>query len=209
MPGKGPPDFHVLLRPDDTVLLILDYQERFVARLPAGLRESLANSTLALAKLARSCQAPVVLSNVSPRIAADKAADPLKEYLPSEAEQYRSTLNCWEDPALYQGIEGLRRRRLLIAGLWTESAVSFAALSALEIGYDVYAVTDAMAGLTAASHETAIRRLMQAGVVPISWLQLLFEWYRIVSVKQEPAAQALAQLAGEHADLDFEHYALR
>jgi nicotinamidase-related amidase len=42
-----------------------------------------------------------------------------------------------------QAVEGTGRQQLIIAGVVTEVCVAFAALSAVEAGYDVFVVTDA------------------------------------------------------------------
>lgn len=85
-----------------------------------------------------------------------------------------------------------------MAGLWTETAITFAALSGLELGYQIYIVTDAMAGMTTASHEVAIERMVQSSVVPVTWRQLLFEWYRLAEPKDSLVSEALLSIAREH-----------
>ena len=51
-------------------------------------------------------------------------------------------------------------------------------IHALGEGYDVYIVTDASGGVSAEAHDMAVRRMVQAGVVPITWMALLGEWQR-------------------------------
>jgi len=95
-------------------------------------------------------------------------------------------------------VRELKKDRLLLAGLWTETAITFAALSGLELGYQVYVVTDAVAGMTVSSHEVAIDRMVQSGVVPVTWRQVLFEWYRVSGPEDGPVSQALIAIAREH-----------
>ena len=66
----------------------------------------------------------------------------------------------------------------MMAALWTEVCLATAALSALDDGYEVYMVTDASGGVTAEAHDMAIKRMVQAGAVPVTWLQVLLEWQR-------------------------------
>jgi nicotinamidase-related amidase len=42
------------------------------------------------------------------------------------------------------------------------------AIQALGEGYDVFIVTDASGGVSAEAHDMAVRRLVQAGAVPIT-----------------------------------------
>jgi nicotinamidase-related amidase len=83
-----------------------------------------------------------------------------------------------EDDAVRSAIQATGRKRLLIAGLLTEACVSFPALTALKDGYDVFVVGDTCGGLTAASHDLALRRVEQAGAHLTSWIQVLLEFQR-------------------------------
>lgn len=56
--------------------------------------------------------------------------------------------------------------------------LTFSALCALEEGYDAYVVTDTSGSISAAAHEAALERMIQAGVVPLTWRQIVFEWQR-------------------------------
>jgi nicotinamidase-related amidase len=51
-------------------------------------------------------------------------------------------------------------------------------IQALGEGYDVFAVTDASGGVTAEAHDMAVRRMVQAGAVPITWMAVGGEWQR-------------------------------
>jgi hypothetical protein len=87
-------------------------------------------------------------------------------------------MNLWEDEAARAAVISTGRRTLVVAGMLTESCVSWPVLSALSEGYDVRVVADACGGLTRASHEASLRRLEQAGAVMTSWLQFLLEMQR-------------------------------
>lgn len=67
---------------------------------------------------------------------------------------------------------------MLVAGLLTETCVSFPALSTVREGYEVFVVADTCGGLTPVGHELALRRLEQAGAQLTSWIQLLLEFQR-------------------------------
>ncbi|MGH8209608.1 MAG: isochorismatase family protein, partial [Steroidobacteraceae bacterium] len=98
--------------------------------------------------------------------------------LPGVAVIDRRNMNLWEDEAARAAVTQTGRRRLLVSGLLTEACVSFPALSALAEGFEVFVVADACGGLTAASHEYALRRLEAAGARLTSWIQVLLELQR-------------------------------
>jgi len=70
------------------------------------------------------------------------------------------------------------RKKLVMAGLWTEMCVAMPGIHATGEGYDVYVVTDASGGVSPEAHDMAIRRLVAAGVQPITWLALAGELQR-------------------------------
>jgi nicotinamidase-related amidase len=70
------------------------------------------------------------------------------------------------------------------------------AIQALGEGYDVFVVTDASGGVSAEAHDMAVRRLVQAGAVPITWMAVLGEWQR--DWAREKTAAALSNVILEH-----------
>ncbi|WP_218004559.1 isochorismatase family protein [Microtetraspora niveoalba] len=90
----------------------------------------------------------------------------------------RTSINAWEDREFVEAVKATGRRKLVMAALWTEACLTFPTLDALREGYQVYPVTDAVGGTSLAAHETALRRVEQAGARPITWVQLLCELQR-------------------------------
>lgn len=70
------------------------------------------------------------------------------------------------------------RKQLILAALWTEICLAMPAIQALGEGYDVFIVTDASGGVSAEAHDMAVRRLVQAGAVPITWMAVISAWQR-------------------------------
>src|SRR5262245_51028253 len=102
----------------------------------------------------------------------------LREALPGVPEIDRTTMNAWEDPDFRAAVERTARKKLILAGLWTEVCVALPALDALKAGYQVYVVSDAIGGVSRTAHESAMQRMTQAGAVPISVLALACELQR-------------------------------
>jgi nicotinamidase-related amidase len=88
----------------------------------------------------------------------------------------RTVINAWSDPRVANAVRATKRKKLLIAGLWTDNCVMLPALSALKEGYDVYIVADASGDPDAAAHELALQRLVQAGATPVTWIATMLEW---------------------------------
>ncbi|MFE9565985.1 hydrolase [Streptomyces sp. NPDC006487] len=167
-----------LLTPDNCVVLFVDHQPQMFFGAGSGDRTATMNATVGLAKAARVFDVPVVLSTV----AAESFSGPI---MPQLADVYpdlkiidRTTMNAWEDESFVEAVKATGRTKLVIAGLWTEICVALPTLSAIAQGYEVYVVADASAGVTPEAHEHAMQRMVQAGAVPMTWVQVLLELQR-------------------------------
>ena len=167
-----------LLTPQNAVLALIDYQpEQYRGVASVGHDELLAHVTM-LGRVATVFGLPVVLSTVYVKHGMSGTNPELREVLPGVAEIDRTTMNSWEDPDFRQAIERTGRRKLILAGLWTEVCVAFPAIDAIRAGYQVYVVVDAIGGVSRVAHESAMQRMIQAGAVPISVLGLACELQR-------------------------------
>lgn len=167
-----------LLTPQNAVLALIDYQpEQYAGVASVGHDELLAHVTM-LGRVATAFELPVVLSTVYVKHGMSGTNPELREALPGVPEIDRTTMNSWEDPAFRAAVERTRRKKLVIAGLWTEVCVAFPTLDALRAGYEVYFVVDAIGGVSRVAHESAVQRMIQAGATPISVLGLACELQR-------------------------------
>lgn len=168
-----------LIAKEDAVLLLVDHQPQMVfgAR-SATDPQALINNVVALAKLGKLFEIPTILTSIAAETFRGHLAHQLTDVLPDHDVIDRSFINAWQDGRIRDAVEATGRRKLIIAGLWTEVCLTLPALSAKEQGYDVYAVVDASAGSSQAAHDAAIQRLIMNGVTPVSTAQLLSEFQR-------------------------------
>jgi nicotinamidase-related amidase len=172
------PNTDSLLTSKNAVLALIDYQpEQYAGVASVGHEELLAHVTM-LGRVATSFELPVVLSTVYVKHGMSGTNKELREVLPGVPEIDRTTMNSWEDPDFRSAVERTGRKKLIIAGLWTEVCVTFPTLDALHAGYQVYFVADAIGGVSRVAHESAIQRMIQAGATPISVLGLACELQR-------------------------------
>lgn len=167
-----------LITPENAVISFIDYQPDQYAGVGSVNHDELLAHVTILGQVATSFQLPVVLSTVFVKHGMGGTNTELLAALPGVEEIDRTTLNSWEDPDFKQAVEQTGRKKLIIAGLWTEVCVAFPTLDALRDGYEVYVVVDAIGGVSQASHEAAIQRMIQAGAKPISVLSLACELQR-------------------------------
>ncbi|MEW2619226.1 hydrolase [Streptomyces sp. NPDC048106] len=167
-----------LLTPDNAVMLFVDHQPQMFFGTGSGDRTSIINSTVGLAKAARAFDVPVVLSTVAAESFSGPILPQLAAVFPGQEVIDRSTMNAWEDAAFVEAVKATGRKKIILSGLWTEVCLVLPALSALGQGYEVYVVADASGGVSPAAHEHALQRMVAAGAVPVTWVQVLLELQR-------------------------------
>lgn len=168
----------ILLKPEQCLMLLVDFQAGLGFGVESMPRQALVHNAVALARTAGAFKVPVVASTSASHVYSGPLLPALQEVLPSVKAIERRSMNVWEDDAARNAVLATNRKRMIIAGFLTEACVSFAALSALKDGFEVFVVGDACGGLTPQSHELALRRLEQAGACPTSWIQVLLEFQR-------------------------------
>jgi nicotinamidase-related amidase len=173
-----PPTVHGLLTPENCTMVFIDHQPQMAFGVTSIDRQTLMNNTVGLAKAAKVFGVPVILTTVETESFSGYMWPQITELFADKKPIERSSMNSWEDPAFVAEVQKLGRKKLVIAALWTEVCLTFPAIQAIEAGYEVYAVEDASGGTTVAAHENAMRRMIQAGAVPVTWLQVLLEWQR-------------------------------
>jgi nicotinamidase-related amidase len=166
-----------LLTRENCAITFIDHQPEMVLGVNTIETGALQNNVAGLAKTADAYDIPVVLSTIG-REHNGPLFEEIRDVFPDEEVIDRTTLNSWENETYVEAVEATDRDRLVMAGLWTEVCVCFAALSALEAGYDVYVVADACGGRTTADHEHALERMVNAGATPVTWAQVLYEIQR-------------------------------
>ncbi len=108
----------------------------------------------------------------------------------------RTTMNAWEDARVVKKVKEYGKKKLVIAALWTEVCGIGPVLSAIEVGYEVYFVTDASGGVSDEAHNMAVQRMIQAGATPMTWLQYMLELQR--DWARGETYEAVTGIAKEH-----------
>jgi nicotinamidase-related amidase len=88
------------------------------------------------------------------------------------------SFDAFDFPGFEAAVAETGRRHLVIAGLMTEGCILHTTLGALRRDYAVSLVIDATAGENTAIHDAAVTRLLQLGVIPVSWLSFASELQR-------------------------------
>lgn len=193
MPKTGLP---ALLRPEDSIVVLIDHQPYQFANLHSHEPTMIANNVIGLAKGAKTFNVPTILTTVIEE-RGGYLIKGLQDVFPDQKPINRTFINTWQDPNVTDIVKKSGRKQLILAALWTEICLAMPAIQALGEGYEVFVVTDASGSVSPEAHDMAVRRLVQAGAVPITWLAVLSEWQR--DWARVDSATALSSVVLEHA----------
>ncbi|OKB67790.1 hydrolase [Serratia marcescens] len=166
-----------LLRPQDSVLVLIDHQPFQLANINSHDPLIVVNNSTALAKLGKAFNVPTILTSVVAKNGGDIFPQ-ITDVFPDQEVIDRTFINTWEDQKVVDAVKATGRKQLIIAGLWTEVCVAMPAIQAAGEGWDVTVITDASGGVSVEAHEVAIQRMLAAGVNMLTWLALGAEWQR-------------------------------
>ncbi len=166
-----------LLRPEDSIVVLIDHQPFQFANLNSHEPTMVINNTVGLAKAAKIFNVPTILTTVTEE-RGGYIIRGLQDVYPEQKPINRTFINTWEDPKVTDIVKQSGRKQLIIAGLWTDICVAMPAIQAKGEGYDVFVVTDASGSSTVEAHEMAVHRMVQVGIAPINWVAVVSEWQR-------------------------------
>jgi nicotinamidase-related amidase len=168
-----------LLTPQDSALIIIDYQPIQVTSVASMDRRTLVSNIVAVARTAKLYGLPIVLSTVNVKTGMNQPTIHQLQGILHGVESFdRTTINAWEDVEFVKAVKAAGRKKLVMAALWTEACLTFPALDALSEGYEVFPVVDAVGGTSLEAHRAGLERITQAGARPVSWVQLICELQR-------------------------------
>src|SRR5882724_4626574 len=203
---------NALLTPEESVLVLIDHQPFQFANLHSHEPTMVVNNVIALAKTAKVFNVPTILTTVL-QDRGGKLIKGLQDVFPDQRPIDRTFINTWEDSRVVSAVKKTGRKKLIMAALWTEICLPMPAIQAQGDGYEVYAVTDASGGVSVEAHEMAVRRMLLAGVTPITWVAVIAEWQRDWARGQERLG-ALTEILRRHGGafgiaLDWEAQLMR
>lgn len=168
-----------VLTPQNCQMLFIDLQPQMAMGVQSIDRQTLKNNAVGLAKAAKAFNIPTTITTVETESFSGYAFPELLDVFPGQPVLERSSMNSWDDQKVRDALAKNGRKKVVAAGLWTEVCNLTFALCAMDEGdYEIYMVADASGGTSKEAHEYAMLRMIQAGVVPVTWQQVMLEWQR-------------------------------
>ena len=168
-----------VLTPENSQIIFIDHQPQMEFGVQSIDRQTLKNNTVGLAKAAKAFNIPATITTVETESFSGHTYPELLDVFPNLPLLERTSMNSWDDQKVRDSLAKNNRKKIIVSGLWTEVCNLSFALSALhDTDYEIYMVADASGGTTKEAHDYAMQRMIQAGVIPVTWQQVLLEWQR-------------------------------
>jgi nicotinamidase-related amidase len=164
-----------MLTPDNSAIALIDYQPAMYQGVQSHDRLVTFNNVQVLAKAAKLFKIPTVISTIAAKSFSGPFMPEVIELFPNYKVIDRTSMNSWLDPSFRKAMAATGRKKVVLAGLWTEACVMFPTLDMLKEGYEIYIAADACGDLSPEAHNRSMDRAVQAGAVPITTFQYVFE----------------------------------
>ena len=159
--------------PAGVQLLFVDLQAFLPAYSATEKAAMIGTAAGALARTATALAMPITFSLVPGADTSPQPVPELQGFATAENVFVRQSADAFVDLALRGALSGHGRKTLVIAGFSAEVAVLHASLDAIEAGYQVYVVVDAIGGHSHRTEQAALKQLERAGVNFLSATSLL------------------------------------
>ncbi|WP_090138514.1 hydrolase [Kosakonia oryziphila] len=168
-----------VLTPANCQLIFIDHQPQMAFGVQSIDRQVLKNNTVALAKAAKVFNIPTIITTVETESFSGNTYPELLDVFPEKDILERTSMNSWDDQKVRDALAANGKRKVVVSGLWTEVCNNtFSLCAMLEGDYEIYMVADASGGTSKEAHDYAMQRMIQAGVIPVTWQQVMLEWQR-------------------------------
>jgi nicotinamidase-related amidase len=175
-------------------LILIDYQYLQLLTIRSHHTSSVINHAVTLSKASRIFGAPALLTT-----SFAEQQDLIREIaqlFPDQLPLDRNTLNAMEDRHVTSWVKSNGKKKLVMAGLWTEVCLQLSVLKALDEGYEVYIITDASGGASLEDHQKAVECMAEAGAKLLTTWSYINELQR--NWEKEDKTGALATLFEEY-----------
>ncbi|MFY7544642.1 hydrolase [Enterobacter cloacae complex sp. CDL013] len=187
-----------VLTPANCQIIFIDHQPQMAFGVQSIDRQVLKNNTVALAKAAKVFNIPTIITTVETESFSGNTYPELMDVFPGQDILERTSMNSWDDQKVRDALKANGKKKVVVAGLWTEVCNnSFALCAMLEGDYEIYMVADASGGTSKEAHDFAMQRMIQAGVIPVTWQQVMLEWQRDWARKE--TYTAVMDIVREHS----------
>ncbi|HCM9744444.1 TPA: isochorismatase family protein [Enterobacter hormaechei subsp. steigerwaltii] len=158
-----------VLTPANCQIIFIDHQPQMAFGVQSIDRQVLKNNTVALAKAAKVFNIPAIITTVETESFSGNTYPELLDVFPGQDILERTSMNSWDDQKVRDALKANGKKK----------------------------VADASGGTSKEAHDFAMQRMIQAGVIPVTWQQVMLEWQRDWARKE--TYTAVMDIVREHS----------
>lgn len=167
----------------DSVLLLVDFQERLMKAMPEEPRERMLRNARILVQAASRLGVPVLFSEQYAKGLGPTVREIL-DLLPGAEPIEKMIFSCAAVDRFRTVVESLGRRTFLLAGIENHVCVLQTALDLASGGYRVFTARDATCSRTRENWEAGNEVMARAGVTVSSTEIVVFQWLRTAEAEE-------------------------
>jgi nicotinamidase-related amidase len=184
-------------RSEDSLLVVVDIQERLAAAMPDADLGSCLQSTSILLRAAVHLDIPVLGSEQYPQGLGETLPQIRQHYPASTSWTSKTAFSCCGADAFRDTLQRMQRGQVVLCGMESHVCVLQTALDLQQLGLQVFVAEDAVCARSRQRTLNALARLRQAGVTVTHCESVLFEWLRDA---QHPQFKVISTLIKEMAN---------
>jgi len=168
----------MLARADDSVLVIIDVQERLAAAMSPGVRAGVVRNARILLEAATRLGVPTLVTEQYPKGLGPTVAQ-VAEMLPGGTPRFEKTcFSCVGAASFSAALDESGRTQVILAGMEAHVCILQSALELRAVRQEVFVIEDACCSRNREHHANAMDRLRTAGVLVCNTESVVFEWLR-------------------------------
>ena len=159
-------------------LLVIDQQTRLAEAMPEAEWQQVKLNSGRLLEAASALDIPVIISEQYPK-GLGHTADDIKQKASNSSHYFEKThFSCYQNTDYKKQLIQNNRKQLIICGMETHVCVLQTAFEAMESGFEVFVIADAVCSRNSEHKNNALMRLQQAGIIISNHESVIFEWLR-------------------------------
>ena len=160
----------------DSVLGVVDVQEKLAKAMPDGVRERLNKQIKILLTAAKQLGIPVIVTEQYPKGLGPTEPD-LQQNLPVGTKTIEKTcFSCLRSEDFRYQLAATLRKQVILVGMETHICVLQTALALKAENFSVHVAEDGVCSRSKSNQYNALQRMRHAGVVISNVESVLFEW---------------------------------
>ena len=165
-----------MLTTDNTVLLLIDFQERLFPVMHD--KEKLLRNVVKLIKGVKVLEIPIILTEQYPKGLGPTIPE-IKELLPDIKSIEKVCFNCCDEESFCRSLESLKRRQVLVAGIEAHICVYQTAMALSRAAYEVQVVGDCVSSREPENKLVSLFKMGAADISPTTTEMALFELLKV------------------------------